>query len=157
MAHAPVLHNVSMRSQALENACWYTCYDVVVEYQRGRGRGGSLRRPSEVKYTADLFAANQGVGATNQSEKSLVASLLGFTVQEVSPTAEGIWSWIGQAPILFDGCWPGQSSGHCVTIVGMSEANIAVYDPIYGLLQRDYNQFMTSYLQLDEFGMFITP
>ena len=100
--NASVSHNVPVMKQPQTQACWYTSFQMVVAYQRRRNRGGELKDPSEVKWIKDIYAANNGIGATIDEREEVVRAL-GFRVLNASMSAEGI---LGDSPGCPDNlCW----------------------------------------------------
>ena len=141
-----IYHNVPMYQQPQTWACWYTSLQMVVQYQRNRGQGGSLVDPSENTWTQSLYDNNQGVGAT-PDEREKVALTLGFRVLYESVDADGLADLLTNAPIVYAGHWPGHSFGHWVVIVGLSGSQIVINNPASGALESyDYNYFMGQYL-----------
>jgi ABC-type bacteriocin/lantibiotic exporter with double-glycine peptidase domain len=141
-----IYHDVPTYQQPQTWACWYTSLQMVVQYQRNRGQGGSLVDPSENTWTQSLYDNNLGVGAT-PDEREKVALTLGFQVLYASVNADGLAGLLTNAPIVYAGHWPGRSFGHWVVIVGLSGSQIAINNPASGALETyDYNYFMGQYL-----------
>ena len=110
MANTSVFHSVPILRQPQTWACWYTCFQMVVQYERGRNRGGSLKDPSEVASVQAIYDANNGIGATDPTERERVSRLLGFDVLYMSASAEGMWQLLSWAPVIYAGAWPGRST-----------------------------------------------
>lgn len=119
---------------------------MVVAYERGRGRGGSLKDPSESPWLQSVYEANQGIGST-PDERQRAAETLGFETLFASMSADGIWSLLRDVPIIYAGRWPGRSFGHWVVIVGISETRVAINNPASGMETYDYNHFVTHVLE----------
>ena len=159
MAIAPnssVFHNVPVMRQPQSWACWYTSFQMVVTYERRRGRGTGLKDPSEVPWIKAIYDANNGIGAT-PDEREKVARALGFQVLFASMSADGIWDILRNVPIIYAGRWPGRSFGHFVVLVGISETRLAINNPATGMETCDYNWFAGQMLLQTEERPLIYP
>ena len=143
-----IYHSVPIMIQPQTWSCWYTSLQMVVRYYRNVGRGTGLIDPSEDAETKALYDTNKGIGdtATKKDERERIARKLGFTVEYVSLVAEGMWQLLKDGPVIYAGQWPGQSSGHWVVIVGISEDTLAINNPATGLQTWKYDYFMGQYL-----------
>lgn len=140
-----IYHAVPEMIQPQTWACWYTSFQMVVAYERRRGRGLGLIDPSENARTKAIFDANQGIGATS-TEREEIARLLGFQVLYATLTEEGLWELMQRSPVIYAGRWPGQASGHWVVIKGISLDTIAINNPAVGSQNFNYRDFLTNYL-----------
>ena len=148
MSYAPnssVFHNVPAIRQPQSWACWYTSFQMVVAYERGRGNR-TLKDPSEVPWVKAIYDANQGIGSTDD-ERERVAWALGFEALFASLSAEGVWQIMRNVPIIYAGRWPGKNFGHWVVLVGISETKLAINNPASGMELYDYNWFASEMLQ----------
>lgn len=160
MAGFSVFHNVPMYQQPSTNVCWYTCYQMVVAYERGRNRGQGLRDPSEVQFTQDRYNQNGMVGNDpNPQERGQVAGMLGFACDYSSMGAEGMLGLLAYAPVLYDGRWAGGQNGHMVVFVGLSDQTLAYNDPAdaSGRQSMDYNRFMSDLQQTRSRALIYPP
>ena len=139
--NSSIYHNVPIMRQPLSSSCWYTSLQMVVSYWRKRGYGLGLVDPSEDAETVALYNANTGI--TNRER---IAKKLGFKVLYASLSNEGMWDMLNGGPLIYAGAWPGQLSGHWVVIVGLSDNELAINDPLSGLRTWDYEFFMSKYL-----------
>jgi ABC-type bacteriocin/lantibiotic exporter with double-glycine peptidase domain len=156
MPNSSVFHNVPIKLQPQSWACWYTSFQMVVAYERGRGRGGALKDPSEVGWIKAIYDGNKGIGATSD-EREMVAKALGFQVMFASMSADGIWDILQNVPIIYAGRWPGRSFGHFVVLVGISETKIAINNPATAMETYDYNWFAGQMLLQTEERPLIYP
>lgn len=135
-----VFHDVPVMIQPQTWACWYTSFQMVVKYEKKRGRGRSLKDPSQVPWVQAIFAANQGIGGT-VGERERVANALGFGILFASMTTTGLWQMLSDGPVIYAGRWPNQTSGHFVVITGITEEKISVNNPATGYEEYDYGWF----------------
>lgn len=138
--NSSVYHPVPIMIQPQSWACWYTSFQMVVAYERGRGRGERLLDPSEVGWVQAIYDRNEGIG-TVPDERERVAQALGFHVLYASLTADGMWELLRDVPLIYAGRWPNQRSGHWVVPVGISGDTIVINDPAEGQTTHDYNWF----------------
>ena len=139
--NSSIYNLVPVMRQPLSSSCWYTSLQMVVKYWRDKGLGDGLVDPSEDLETVALFAANNGI-----SDRERIARKLGFTVLYSSLSNEGMWDLLKKGPVIYAGAWPGQLSGHWVVIVGISDNNLIINDPLTGMRTWDYDFFMSQYL-----------
>lgn len=142
MASGSVLHNVPIWGQPMENACWYTSYQMVVAYERSRGRGQGLSDPSEVPYVHKIYTDNNGM---EPKERPKVAGMLGFVCDYTSMSVEGMLNLLSYGPIIYGGQWA-TGGAHVVVLVGLSENTLAYNDPLIGREFRDYGTFLSQHL-----------
>lgn len=154
--NSSVFNDVPTMRQPQSWACWYTSFQMVVAYERGRGRALGLKDPSEVAWIKSIYDANQGIGAT-PNERERVAAALGFQTLFASMSADGIWEILRNVPTVYAGRWPGRSSGHFVVIVGISDNMIAINNPATGMETYDYNWFAGQMLLQTEERPLIYP
>lgn len=148
MAEKTVFHNVPVRTQVLEGACWYTAFEMVVAYERSRNRGQGLTDPGDNEYSRTLFLENKGLGANGPAERENVAADLGFVCDYMSATADGMLGLLALAPVIYAGRWAHKPSGHWVVLVGLSENTLVINDPWLTERQTmDYDQFMGRHLR----------
>ncbi len=157
MANYTIYHPVPAMVQPMDWACWYTCYQMIVAYQRGRNRGDGLQDPSEVPWVQAIFTANRGVGTDDPEERGRVADALGFTCYYESMTADGVADLLAQAPILYDGQWAGHRNGHAVVMVGISGSDLIINNPASGMESYDYDTFVGRTLVQTRSRALITP
>jgi hypothetical protein len=136
-----IYHNVPDMRQPKDSSCWYTSLQMVVKYYRDKGQGAGLIDPSEDPETVALYNANTGI-----SDRERIALKLGFKVLYASLSNEGMWDMIKSGPLIYAGAWPGQLSGHWVVIVGISDNNLTINNPLAGMQTWDYDFFMSRYL-----------
>ena len=136
--NSSIYHDVPVLIQPQSWACWYTSFQMVVQYQRKRGRATGLKDPSEVAWVKAIYDANNGIGATSD-EREKVATALGFKTSFSSMSADGIWEILQRAPIIYAGHWPNIASGHFVVITGISENTVSINNPASGRQTYDYN------------------
>jgi ABC-type bacteriocin/lantibiotic exporter with double-glycine peptidase domain len=145
-----IYHPVPVMIQPQSWACWYTSFQMVVRYAKGRPGGGRLRDPADVEETRRMYQANQGIGAgpdvAGVQERERIARLLGFAALHASLTEEGLWELLRANPAIYAGRWPGQPSGHFVVITGISLDTIAVNNPAVGAQTFNYRNFVNTYL-----------
>jgi ABC-type bacteriocin/lantibiotic exporter with double-glycine peptidase domain len=141
-----IYNHVPIMRQPQSWACWYTSLQMVVAYYRQQGRGADLTDPSEDPETQAIYTANQGIGAGSPTERERIARKLGFTVEYISLSNEGMWEQLRDGPVIYAGRWPGQMSGHWVVIVGISDTTLAINNPAAGMQSWDYDFFMGQYL-----------
>jgi hypothetical protein len=129
-------------------SCWYTSLQMVVRFYRNRGDHPDLIDPSEDAETKAIYDANQGIGGGPDAatERERIARKLNFDVLYASLSNEGMWQMLQYGLLIYAGQWPGQTSGHWVVIVGVSENTLAINNPAVGLQSWDYNFFMSQYL-----------
>jgi ABC-type bacteriocin/lantibiotic exporter with double-glycine peptidase domain len=139
-ANSSIYHDVPFMLQPQSWACWYTSFQMVLAYQRSRGRAGGLKDPAQVKWIKDIYDANQGIGKT-ADEREKVARALGFQVYYASVNADGLWGLLLDAPVIYAGRWPGQSSGHFVVLTGISGTTLSINNPATKPETYDYNWF----------------
>ena len=90
-----------------------------------QGLGGGLIDPSEDAETVALYNADTGI-----TDRERIARKLGFTVLHASLTNEGMWDLLKKGPVIYVGAWPGQLSGHWVVIVGISDNQLVINNPL---------------------------
>jgi hypothetical protein len=140
--NSSIFHRVPVITQPPgSNVCWYVSLQMVVQYYRNQSRGMGLIDPSEDTETQQMFNNNQGI-----VDRERIARKLGFSVLYQSLTDEGMWDLLHNGPVIYAGAWPGQLSGHWVVIVGISDQELAINDPLSGLRTWDYNFFMSQVL-----------
>lgn len=144
-------HAVPVMIQPQTWACWYTSFQMVVRYERGRAGGSrTILDPSEVEETRRIYERNQGIGGGptigGVEERERIARLLGFEVLYASLTEEGIWQMLHDAPLIYAGRWPGQASGHWVVITGISMDTVYINNPASGQESYNYQHFVSNYL-----------
>ena len=106
-----VLHQVPIMRQPQTWACWYTAFQMVVAYERGRGGDAGLKDPSEVAWIKSIYDGNKGIGST-KDEREKVAKALGFETLFASVSVEGIWDMLRSAaahlcrPLARRQLWP---------------------------------------------------
>lgn len=127
--------------QPKSSSCWYTSLQMVVAYWRNRGLGQGLIDPSEDPETIALYNANTGI-----TDRERIARKLGFTVLYASLTDEGMWDLLKKGPVIYAGAWPGQLSGHWVVIVGITDNQLVINNPLVGMQTWDYDFFMSQFL-----------
>ncbi len=157
MANYSIYHPVPAMVQPMDWACWYTCYQMVVAYQRGVGRPGNLQDPSEVPWVQSIFTANRGVGTDDPEERGRVAAALGFDCHYESVTADGMADLLRGAPIIYDGQWAGHRNGHAVVIVGISVDDLIINNPATGMESYKYNNFIGQTLVQTRSRALVTP
>jgi ABC-type bacteriocin/lantibiotic exporter with double-glycine peptidase domain len=143
--NSSVLHQVPIMRQPQTWACWYTSFQMVVAYERGRGGDAGLKDPSEVAWIKSIYDGNKGIGST-KDEREKVAKALGFETLFASVSVEGIWDMLRSVPLIYAGRWPGGSFGHFVVIVGISDTRIVINNPASGMEDYDYNWFASEWL-----------
>jgi hypothetical protein len=139
--NSSIYNLVPVMRQPLSGSCWYTSLQMVVKYWRDKGLGDGLIDPSEDPETVILFGANKGIG-----DRERIARKLGFTVLYASLSNEGMWDLLKKGPVIYAGAWPGQLSGHWVVIVGISDNDLIINDPLTGMRTWDYDLFMSQIL-----------
>jgi ABC-type bacteriocin/lantibiotic exporter with double-glycine peptidase domain len=148
--NSSVYHAVPVMIQPQTWACWYTSFQMVVRYERGRGAGAGLRDPSEVQETRQIYEANEGIGGgptiAGMHHRERIARSLGFKVLHASLNEEGLWQLLRRHPVIYAGRWPGQPSGHWVVITGISADTITVNNPLSGQQIFNYGAFVSTYL-----------
>ena len=141
-----IYHDVPIIIQPQTWACWYSSFQMVVQYFRRKGQRPYLIDPSENATSKAIYDANNGIGATDPDERKKVALALGFTVFYASVTNEGMWELLNDGPVIYAGAWAGQTSGHWIVIKGISDTEIIINNPLSGTETYDYNYFVSQYL-----------
>jgi hypothetical protein len=141
-----VYHDVPIIIQPQTWACWYSSFQMVVRYFRRLGQRSYLIDPSENAAAKAIYDANKGIGSTDPDERARIAVALGFTPYYASLTPEGMWNLLNDAPVIYAGAWPGQTSGHWIVVKGISDTELTINNPLIGTETYDYNYFMNQFL-----------
>ena len=146
MANRSIYHPVIDIVQPMDWACWYTCYQMVVNYERSRSRGAALKDPGEVPWVQAIYAANRGVGTDDPEERGRVATALGFRALYATLTGDGLADLLVGQPIIYDGQWAGHRNGHAVVMIGLSGNDLIINNPAGGRETYNYNDFVSNVL-----------